>query len=154
MPSRYFYSRSAVYSLPAIEQRIKVAGDMKEEKSPSDLLQGLVCRAIQDPDPAERTPKQISIRLLVLTFATIFPTFSMVWNTVLDLICAPDETGFIDGIREDIARVKGHGQPLSSWTLSELDSLWRLDSALKESMRRWSPLQFAATRIVSFSTAQ
>ncbi|KAI9694233.1 MAG: hypothetical protein M1820_009091 [Bogoriella megaspora] len=148
LPSRYFYAKSAFCSIPIIEQRIEAAGDMKQERLHPDILQALVCRAVQDQDPAERTPRQISIRLLVLIFATIFPSFSMVWNTVLDLVSAPQEAQFIDGIREEIARVKGHGQPLSSWTFSELDRLWRLDSALKESMRRWSPLQFAATRTV------
>ncbi|KAI9692838.1 MAG: hypothetical protein M1822_004832 [Bathelium mastoideum] len=152
LPSRYFHAKSAVHSIPIIEQHIETAGGMKQERLHSDVLQALVYRAIEDPDPAEGTPRQISIRLLVLTFATIFPAFSMVWNTVLDLVSAPQEARFIEGIREEIARVKGHGQPLSSWTLSELDSLWRLDSALKESMRRWSPLQFAATRAVTSSS--
>ncbi|KAI9654493.1 MAG: hypothetical protein M1821_006583 [Bathelium mastoideum] len=149
LPSQYFHAKSAVHSIPIIEQHIETAGGMKQERLQSDVLQALVYRAIQDPDPAERTPRQISIRLLVLTFATIFPAFSMVWNTVLDLVSAPQEARFIESLREEIARVKGHGQPLSSWTLSELDSLWRLDSALKESMRRWSPLQFAAVRTVT-----
>jgi cytochrome P450 len=113
-----------------------------------DVLQTLIAQALQSNDLVEATPQHISLRLLVLTFASTFPTIAVVWSTILDLLSSPPEAGFIRLMREEILCVKNDGGPLSSWTLEELDRLWCLDSAIKETMRLWSPLQFAATRRV------
>lgn len=110
------------------------------------MLQTLADQAVKSGEALEVSAKTLSIRLLVLNFASIYPSFATVWNTVLALAASSPDKGFIDGIREEIERVKGDGT--DAWTGEELDQLWRLDSAIKESMRTWMPLASGMIRTV------
>lgn len=101
-------------------------------------------------DEREMTAKMISLRLMLLNFASIFPTAGVLTNLLLDLSGADPELCYWEGLRAEVEKVRQECGDV--WTEQSLARLWRVDSALKETMRKWSVLSYAMPRKVIFCT--
>ena len=87
---------------------------------------------------------------MALNFASIFPSTNIMTNVLLDLAAAG--TSYLQGLREEVERVGASHDQI--WNKQTLEELWRVDSAIKESLRMWSPLGYALPRQVKvFITA-
>lgn len=77
----------------------------------------------------------------------IHTTSMTISNAVMDLYSSPDAAEFIDGIRKECTRVlKKHD---GEWTKRAINELYRIDSTLRESMRRSDLGWLAVNRMVS-----
>jgi hypothetical protein len=99
-------------------------------------------------DERETTAKMISLRLMLLNFASIFPTAGVLTNLLLDLNGADPELCYWEGLRAEVEKVQQECGDV--WTEESLARLWKVDSALKETMRKWSVLSYAMPRKVIF----
>lgn len=140
LPNWWHWWRSSSYSLPLIRQRLQ---DMQRKQecdpqykywvAPEDFITWTIRVAKQDNNQFELDPAVISRRIMPLEFAATHTTSLTGHGVVLDLLSSDPALGYIEGIREEAARILreqgGH------WTKSGLSRLVRLDSAIRESMR-------------------
>jgi cytochrome P450 len=99
-------------------------------------------------DEKEMTVKMISLRLMLLNFAAIFPTAGVLTNLLLDLSGADPAMHYWERLRAEIEEVQQECG--SVWTEETLARLWKVDSAIKETMRKWSVLSYGMPRKVNF----
>jgi cytochrome P450 len=136
----WHWKQSSKLSLPIITKRIhdmqrKEAGDPEyvDWTPPEDFITWTIRIAKQDKNEFESSPEVISKRIMPLEFAATHTTSLTGHGVVLDLLSSDPALGYLEGIREEAARVLqeegGH------WTKSGLARLFRLDSAIRESMR-------------------
>ena len=78
-------------------------------------------------------PDKISDRILVLCIAFVFAMGYIFCSSVLDLYKSPEKTSFVAGLVAECKCVSAEHGGLS--TKQAVDSLFRVDSALRESMR-------------------
>ncbi|KKK23950.1 hypothetical protein ARAM_003428 [Aspergillus rambellii] len=116
-------------------------------KDPSDYLDYQIEHSLNSKDTIEQTPRQISLRLMVLNFATIFPASAMMTNVLLDLASQDRGASYIPSLREEIHRVGAIENQV--WNERALDKLHRMDGVIKESFRMCGPLCYALPRKVS-----
>jgi cytochrome P450 len=136
----WHWKQSSKYSLPIITKRIydmqrKEAGDPEyvDWTPPEDFITWTIRIAKQDKNEFESSPEVISKRIMPLEFAATHTTSLTGHGVILDLLSSDPALGYLEGIREEAARVLqeegGH------WTKSGLARLFKLDSAIRESMR-------------------
>ncbi|KAF7191122.1 Cytochrome P450 monooxygenase [Pseudocercospora fuligena] len=102
---------------------------------PNDALQWLLvdCIELAKSNPQELDENLIVRRLLLLNMVAIHTTSMVTTNTILDLYSSPDKEEYLAGLREECVRVLSqHG---GVWTKEAVNSLLRVDSAIRESMR-------------------
>lgn len=140
LPNWWHWKKSSKFSIPLIEQRLqdmqrKDAGDPEYDDwiEPEDFITWTIRIAKQDKNQAELDPEVISKRIMPMEFAATHTTSMTGHSVILDLLSSDLTLGYLEGIREEAARVLreegGH------WTKNGLTRLFRLDSAIRESMR-------------------
>ncbi|KAI9862865.1 MAG: hypothetical protein M1813_004037 [Trichoglossum hirsutum] len=138
LPSHYHFRKWGNHVFPLLKQRIvntrrKLEDPTYKYEPPRDFLQWHVQHTIEHPDPRERTLDVIASRVETINFASIHTTMTSVTNAVFDLYSTPSEKGYVGAIREEVTRVlKEEG---GAWTKAGLGRMYRLESALKESLR-------------------
>ena len=140
LPNWWHWKNSSRLSLPIIKQRIhdmqrKEAGDPEYNGwvEPQDFITWTIKIAKQENNPFEGQADVISKRIMPLEFAATHTTSLTGHGVILDLLSADPALGYLEGIREEAARVlKEEG---GKWTKTGLARLFRLDSAIRESMR-------------------
>ncbi|KAI8245529.1 Cytochrome P450 monooxygenase gloP [Colletotrichum sp. SAR 10_96] len=140
LPNWWLWRKAAKHSLPVIRKRLhdmqkKEAGDPEYDSwaAPEDFITWDIRMAKAEKNYFELDPYVISKRLLPIQFAAIHTTVITGHSIVLDLLASDPAKGYIDGIREEAARVlKEEG---GQWTKNGLSRLYRLDSAIRESQR-------------------
>ncbi|PTU19522.1 hypothetical protein P175DRAFT_0533961 [Aspergillus ochraceoroseus IBT 24754] len=147
IPNHWYYRKIAPRVLRLISNKILLAqnGDMAS-KDPSDYLDYQIEHSLNSKDTIEQTPRQISLRLMVLNFATIFPASAMMTNVLLDLASQDRGASYIPSLREEIHRVGAIENQV--WNERALDKLHRMDGVIKESFRMCGPLCYALPRKV------
>jgi hypothetical protein len=88
----------------------------------------------------------ISLRLMLLNFASIFSSAGVLTNLLLDLSGADPDLCYWEALRAEVEKVQQECGDV--WTEESLARLWKVDSALKETMRRWSVPSFGMPRKV------
>src|SRR5271154_4081750 len=88
----------------------------------------------------------ISLRLMLLNFASIFTSAGVLTNLLLDLSGADPDLCFWEGLRAEVEKVQQECGGV--WTEESLARLWKVDSALKETMRKWSVSSYGLPRKV------
>lgn len=83
--------------------------------------------------PKEMDPHTIAQRVLALTSMFIFAIGWVFFHALLDIHNSPDRDKWVIGIEEECLRVAGEHHGLAS--REAIESLHRLDSAVRESMR-------------------
>ncbi|EJD52147.1 cytochrome P450 [Auricularia subglabra TFB-10046 SS5] len=131
------FARAARYTLPLITARLdamarKDAGDAEYAnwKEPNDYVSWHIRLAQTEGRADELTPTRVAQRLMPLNFAAIHTTVSTAHDALLDLAAAP---GAIDALREEAQRV--YADAGARWSKDALGRMFRMDSALRESMR-------------------
>ncbi|KZW03552.1 cytochrome P450 [Exidia glandulosa HHB12029] len=136
----YHYSKTAKHTLPLVKQRMvdlerKDAGDPAYDdwEAPNDYITWHIRQATADGLAEELDPVRVTMRLVPLNFAAIHTTVMTAHGTLLDLISADPARGYLDGIREEAARVLADEGGV--WNKNALAKMYRADSAVRESMR-------------------
>ena len=140
LPNWWHWWKSSKFSLPIIKQRIhdmqrKEAGDSQYQDwvEPEDYITWQIRLAKEQHNEYESRADTISKRIMPLEFAATHTTSLTGHGVILDLLSSDPCLGYLDGIREEAARVlKEEG---GNWTKAGLARLIRLDSAIRESMR-------------------
>jgi cytochrome P450 len=140
LPNWWHWKKASKFSLPVIHKRFhdrqhKAAGDPEYDDwvEPEDFITWTIRTALQDKNEFELDPVVISKRIMPLEFAATHTTSMTGLGIILDLLSSDPALGYLEGIREEAARVlKEEG---GHWTKNGLARLFRLDSAIRESMR-------------------
>ncbi|KAF2641858.1 cytochrome P450 [Massarina eburnea CBS 473.64] len=138
LAAKYHYWRTSQYSLPLIKQRLsdigkKDAGDpeFKNWKEPNDYVTWSIRTSIAEGRRDELNPSMIALRILPLNFASIHTTALTGSATLLDIFSSSPDV--VQSLREEALRVyTAHGR---KWTKTGLSSMYRIDSAIRESQR-------------------
>lgn len=143
LANKWHYRQTAKHTIPLVKQRLrdiaaKSAGDptYADWVEPNDYVSWHIRLATQEGRADELDPVRITQRLIPINFASIHTTVMTAHATLLDLLSADPAEGYLDGIREEAARVwaqeeSEHG----TWSKNGLARLLRTDSAIRESMR-------------------
>jgi hypothetical protein len=83
---------------------------------------------------------------MILNFASISSTAGVLTNLLLDLSGADPDLCYWEGLRAEVEKVQQEYKDV--WTEESLAQLWKVDSALKESMRKWSVMSYGMPRKV------
>jgi len=140
IPNWWHWKKASKLSLPVINQRFhdrarKAAGDPEYDNwvEPEDFITWTIRTAEIDKNAFELQPEVISKRIMPVEFAATHTTSMTGHGVILDLLSSDPALGYLEGIREEAARVlKEEG---GHWTKTGLSRLVRLDSAIRESMR-------------------
>ncbi|KAK8017153.1 P450 monooxygenase [Apiospora marii] len=167
-PIRMVYSRCSNHLLPLF--RDLAVGDATEMSSPSrqNLFSSwLVHNSTKLPaDSPERTPDYLSRRIMALNFAAIHTSTLTTVNLLLDLFstspshaapappyspeAASASEEMISLLRDEALDSRAHwggdDRDPTAWSRARLNQMPRLDSALRESMRRWGLVPKALSR--------
>ncbi|KAI1089148.1 cytochrome P450 [Rostrohypoxylon terebratum] len=131
--ARYFQARCVSMLVPIVNERLRIFSALeKDEKVPEDFLQWLIATADKGgPDQLDAT--RIANRLIALMTPLIFAVCYVFSHTVLDVYGSPDKDEFISGLYAECKGVsEKHG---GLGTAEAVDSLYRIDSTIRESMR-------------------
>ncbi|KAH9838661.1 cytochrome P450 [Rhodofomes roseus] len=112
---------------PIITERLRVSaegrlGGQKEGNGPNDMLQWLIESA---PDGPERTVPALALRVLVVNFAALHTTSTMLTHTLYYLAAHPEHAAFL---RDEVERVVQD----EGWSKAALGNMRLVDSFLKE----------------------
>ncbi|KIJ50556.1 hypothetical protein M422DRAFT_245171 [Sphaerobolus stellatus SS14] len=95
-----------------------------QPNKPVDMLTWM----LDDPNPEEKTPENLTHRMVILNFASIHGTAIIFTLALIDIATRPE---YIQPFREEIeVAIKNHG-----WTKDAVDVMEKLDSFIKESQR-------------------
>ncbi|OMP87111.1 Ent-kaurene oxidase [Diplodia seriata] len=140
LPNWLHWKRTARHTLPLVRRRLadmaaKDAGapGYEDWKEPNDYLSWHIRLARREGRADELDPTRVTQRVLPLNFASIHTTVMTAHAVLLDLLAADPAAGFVDGIRDEAARV--YAEEGGAWTKDGLARLLRADSAIRESMR-------------------
>ncbi|KZT73525.1 cytochrome P450 [Daedalea quercina L-15889] len=110
-----------------ITERLRVANEIKSDgtEHPNDLLQWLIESA---PDGSERTVSALALRVLVVNFAALHTTSTMLTHAIYYLAAHPEHAATLREEVEGVIRDEG-------WSKASLGSMHLVDSFLREVSR-------------------
>lgn len=132
LANRYHYWQTAKHTIPLAKQRLADMAD-PDFKAPNDYLTWHIRIATADGRVDELNPKRMSERLLPLNFAAIHTTTLTGFNCLLNVLASDEKYDTLALLREEVERVFTEAGGV--WTKAALGKLYRMDSALRESMR-------------------
>ncbi|KAI0474677.1 cytochrome P450 [Xylaria cf. heliscus] len=118
--------------VPYVEQRLTEWNEGKNKDVPDDALQWMIQECVR-AGASELCPKKIAQRLLVLNMMSTFGPTNAFASNLLDLYGSADRDEFVKGLRLECDKIAGKFNGLS--TKQAVDSLYRIDSTVRESMR-------------------
>ncbi|KAH8881357.1 cytochrome P450 [Thozetella sp. PMI_491] len=140
MPNWWHWRKATDNLRPVLEKRLekmgkKMGGDPAYEdwEPEEDLVTWLIRQAYIDGKAHELSVDNVSKWILPVEFAAIHTTVLTGHSLLLDLLASDPKRGYLDTIREETSRV--FGEENGSWTKQGLASLYRTDSAIRESQR-------------------
>ncbi|KAH7384629.1 cytochrome P450 [Pyrenochaeta sp. MPI-SDFR-AT-0127] len=129
--ARYFQARYVKMLLPLVEARLRQLEAGRKEEEPDDFLQWMLELCAKDPEQLDAN--RIALRLASLLTPLIFAICYVFAHCVLDIHSSPDRAEILAGLKEECTRVSAQHGGLT--TNTSVDSLKRVDSVLRESMR-------------------
>ncbi len=138
IPLIYHHHQCGKYLLPIVKQRLADIGRKLHDRDflydePDEFLSWIVRDAYARNDPLDLDPTMITYRMLVMNFASIHPSSITITNVLFNLFSSPPEKGFVEGIRQEAARILAEGN--GTFTRAGLNKMIQTDSAIRESMR-------------------
>jgi len=138
LPNKYFWYKSSRLTIPLIEERkaniLRKAQDPDFKwQAPNDYITWHINIAIAEQRPQNLDATLISRSLMAINFAAIHTTTLSFTNVLFDLLGSDPSKKFLEGITEEVHRV--FAETDGTWTKASLMKLYRLDSAIRESMR-------------------
>ncbi|KAJ8062110.1 hypothetical protein OCU04_008671 [Sclerotinia nivalis] len=130
--AKYYQARCQKILEPYVEERIRQwekhrAGD----DQPNDFLQWMIVKC--SGNPLQMKPTKLAMRLLALNTMFVFAMGYVFAHCVLDLYASPSKIEFVEGLKEECRHISEKYNGLS--TKEAVDSLYRIDSTVRESMR-------------------
>ncbi|OTA89151.1 hypothetical protein M434DRAFT_374078 [Hypoxylon sp. CO27-5] len=118
--------------VPYVEQRLRMWSSKEGVGMPNDALQWMIEQSAKG-NHANVEPEIIAQRLLILQMVSTYTTAYALSNIIINLYSSKRKDEFVEGLVEECNRVsRGNGGLL---TKEAIDSLYRVDSAVRESMR-------------------
>ncbi|KAK3984594.1 Ent-kaurene oxidase [Cladorrhinum sp. PSN332] len=133
LSNRLHWRRSYAVAQSTIEKRLQDMMRSDGCEPPEDMLTWLIRQAKLDNLTHELDPVKLSKRLLPVQFAAIHTTVITAHNLVLDLLTSDPSQHYLKIIHDETSRAFREAN--GNWTKNSLTSLYRTDSAIKESMR-------------------
>jgi len=136
--TKYHQRKLMAILVPLVEERIqqhrRQPKDTKQHEPAGhhdvgDVIQWLI-RVAENHGPDQLTSEKIATRILALTSMFVFAIGWVFVHAVLDIYCAPAEDGVVAALQAECASNLD-----SLYTKEGTDALYRLDSAVRESMR-------------------
>jgi cytochrome P450 len=137
LPNRYHVRQIRLHLDPVIEARTaKVDPEKGEpEAQPNDFLQWSINNAktrLSDK-PEELSPHMLVGRLLAMNFAAIHTSTITITNAIFDLVSAAPSLRYLEEFQKEAALVLAEDEGV--WTKRGLSKMYKIDSALRESLR-------------------
>ncbi|KAI1179304.1 cytochrome P450 [Nemania sp. FL0916] len=117
---------------PCIEERLRAWRKGGSTQMPNDAIQWMIQKSARG-DPSNLKPDVIAQRLLILQISSIYTTTLALAHIIVNLYGSESRDDFIAGLRAECERVAAEHQGLS--TKEAIDKLYRMDSAIRESLR-------------------
>lgn len=138
LPNRYYWRQAKKYTVPLIVERkqnmLRKAQDPDfKYEPPNDYITWHIRTAMEEGRTVELETDMFSRYLMPINFAAIHTTSFTMTSFLFDVFGSDPAKGYVESLREEVERVfrKNDGQ----WNKTSLGKLYRLDSALRESMR-------------------
>ena len=154
LPNQYYIKKTAQYLEPEIRHRLaeleKKNNDPEKkatDKEPNDFLQWSIHYAQDKLAPSELSPWIIAGRLLALNFAAIHTSTFTITNMIFDLISTDPSLDYIGQLRKEAEDILAEDEGV--WTKKGLSKMYKIDSALRESLRVRSFLSAGLVRQVT-----
>ncbi|KAK3945482.1 cytochrome P450 [Diplogelasinospora grovesii] len=139
LPNWWHWYKSYRVLKPVIEQRLQKmeGGGGGGEEMEEDMITWLIRQAEIEgrPHAPRLTPALISKMMLPVEFAAIHTTAITGHTLMLDLLSSDPKLGYLDTIREETSKVLKEEGKGGRWSKNTLTSLFKTDSAIRESMR-------------------
>lgn len=133
---KYLQGRCERLLVPFVEEQMhqwKENSHGKEEDNLPDNFLHWMLPVCSKAGPEQFNAKKITLKLLALNTMFVFALAYMFGNSVLDLYASPNKNEFLPVLEEECRRVSKEHAGLA--TKEAIDSLYRVDSAMRESMR-------------------
>ncbi|KAK2595097.1 hypothetical protein QQS21_007182 [Conoideocrella luteorostrata] len=131
--ARYYQARCVSMLVPIVNERLRIFKQPKDgEEAPEDFLQWLIATAAKG-GPGQLEATRIANRLIALMTPLIFAVCYVFSHAVLDVYGSPNKEEFISGLYAECNGASASHSDLG--TAEAVDSLYRIDSTIRESMR-------------------
>lgn len=133
---KYHLAQCKKVALPIMRKRLAdIQNPPPGFKAPVDALQWMLEDLVElaKNDPSELDEDKMTRRLLVLNMVAIHTTSMVTTNTILDLYSSPHKDEFVEGLREEVERVMKESG--GEFTKNAINSMFRIDSTIRETMR-------------------
>lgn len=150
--NRYHTWKSAECLVPLIKQRkadiaAKDLNPKADIEIPEDYISWHIRVATDEGKHEYLDPYLMTRCCMAIEFAANHTSLLSMANVLIDLVGAPPEHGYIEGIREEAERVfREHN---GVWTKQALSKLIRTDSAIRESMRMVNITYFMTRKVIA-----
>ncbi len=153
LPGRYYIKKTSQYLAPEIRYRLaeieRHATDPEKkapEKEPNDFLQWQIRYAQEKLPASELSPHIIAGRLLALNFAAIHTSTFSITNAIFDIISTDPSQDHVGQLRAEAEAIIAEDNGV--WTKRGLSKMYKIDSAIRESLRVRSFLSAGLVRKV------
>lgn len=137
LPNKFHSHKLHQHLVPEIHARLSNVDPEKDGSRPkfNDFLQWSInnARTKLSHRPREITPRMIAGRLAVINFAAIHTSTMSITNTIFDLVASDPSLHYLDQMREEAAAVLAENNGI--WTRKGLAKMYKIDSAVRESLR-------------------
>ncbi|GAW10674.1 hypothetical protein ANO14919_000080 [Xylariales sp. No.14919] len=116
---------------PYVQDRLLIQLQQQKEKIPNDALQWMIEESVKGA--GETSASVIAQRLLILQLVSTYTTTYALTNIIVNLYGSNSRADFIAGLRSECDQVAARYDGLS--TKEAIDQLYRVDSAVRESLR-------------------
>ena len=156
LPGKYHRWKAQQYLEPEITRRLEgLDGESQDpekkalEVEPNDFLQWSInyARTKLATCPAELSPRILVGRILALNFAAIHTSTFTITNVIFDILSSDPSLNYVGQLREEAASVLAEESGV--WTKRALSKMYKIDSAIRESLRVSSFLSVGLVRKVT-----
>jgi hypothetical protein len=151
LPLKYYLAQFTTCAQPLVRQRIADMEHAQEDPtskhgSPDDLLTFLIKDARTRGYLREDAERKICGDLIGAGFAAIYTTAITASSALLNLVTSPPKRAYMELIWSEVNEIAEKNK--DPWTKSSLARMYRVDSALRESMRLSTFEAIVLTRLV------
>ncbi|KAH9439710.1 hypothetical protein MCOR02_003250 [Pyricularia oryzae] len=135
--ARHYQRRVVGALVPLVEQRLARAAVEEADKTnhePGDVIRWLIARSAAEGNPEQMQPVKIARRVVALMSMFGFAIGWVFAHALLDIYGGPSRDDVVAGLEDECDRVRRrHGGSID--TKEAVEALFRVDSAVRESMR-------------------
>ncbi|KAJ8130025.1 hypothetical protein O1611_g3602 [Lasiodiplodia mahajangana] len=129
--AKYYQARFVKLLVPVVEERIRL-WEADKDAGPDDFLQWMI-PICAGKGPGELEPHRLALRLVSLLVPLIYAICFVFAHCVFDILGSPNSADMIAGLEDECKRVSSRPGGLAA--SENVNALFRIDSAIRESMR-------------------